>query len=129
MQREMGSDRPTGPIVATLIAIVLGAFALMVSDQMANHSKAIEAWVDSLGKWMPGSTGSGPSGAIGPYAGKETIALAAWLGSWAILFGVMRNSTPGVAKWARISVIALIIIALNFIDPVADFTFGWVEWL
>ena len=129
VQGGMAADRPTGPIVATLIAIVLGAFALMVADQVANHSKPFEAWVYSLGKWMPGSTGSGPSGAIGPYSGKETIALIVWLGSWAILFATMRNATPRVAQWTRIALIALVVIALNFIDPVADFTFGWVKWL
>jgi hypothetical protein len=129
VQRGMDSDRPTGPIVATLIAIVLGAFALMVADQMANHSRPIEAWVYSMGKWIPGAVGSGPAGSLGPFSGKEAIALIVWLASWAMLLGVMRNATPSVAKWARISMIALILITLNFIDPLADFTFGWVKWL
>jgi hypothetical protein len=76
---------------------------------------------------MPGATGTGPGGSIGPYSGKETLALAVWLLSWAVLFGALRKSSPGIAKSIRIFLIAIIVITVNFIDPVADWTFAFMK--
>jgi hypothetical protein len=121
------SRRTTGAIVATLMAIPCGEFALLLADKIANRSKAAEGWVFGFGKWMPGATGTGPGGSIGPYSGKETLALAVWLLSWAVLFGALRKSSPGIAKSIRIFLIAIIVITVNFIDPVADWTFAFMK--
>ncbi|MDR3419129.1 MAG: hypothetical protein P4L83_23380 [Nevskia sp.] len=120
--------RSTGPMVAALLAVPCGEFALLLADKIANRSKAMETLVYGTGKWIPGATGSGPGGAIGPYSGKETIALAVWLLSWAALHAFLRHSSPSITRSMRIFLIATILITVNFIDPVADVTFAFVNW-
>ena len=121
------AQRTTGALVATLMAIPCGEFALLLADKISNRSKAAEGWVFGFGKWMPGATGTGPGGSIGPYSGKETIALAVWLLSWAVLYAALRTSSPGIAKSIKIFLIAIIVITVNFIDPVADWTFAFMQ--
>lgn len=118
---------PTGPIVATMMAVLCGEFALLLADKVSNRSKAVEGWVFSLGKWMPGATGSGPGGSIGPYSGKETIALVVWLLSWAVLHAALRNRTTSIARSIKIFLILMIVITANFVDPIADWTFAFVK--
>lgn len=120
--------RPTGPVVAALMAVLCGEFALLLTDKISNRSKAFESRVYSLGKWMPGATGTGIDGSIGPYSGKETTALVVWCLSWAILHRAWRNSSPNMAKSLYIFLIGMIVITVNFIDPIADWTFAFVNW-
>jgi hypothetical protein len=120
---------PTGPIVATMMAVVCGEFALLLADKVSNRSKAVEGWVFSLGKWMPGATGSGAGGSIGPYSGKETIALAVWLLSWAVMHVTLRNRITSIAKSIKVFLILMIVITLNFVDPIAEWTFAFVNWM
>jgi hypothetical protein len=127
--RRAAGQRTTGPIVAAMMAVPCGEFALLLADKISNRSKEIEAWVFGYGKWMPGATGTGPGGSIGPYSGKETIFLAVWLCSWAVLHGILRNSSPSIAKSIKIFLIGTIAVTLNFIEPVADWTFAFVKWL
>ena len=128
LQRSAPGQRTTGPMVAALMAVPCGEFALLVADKISNRSKEMEAIVFGYGKWMPGATGTGPGGSIGPYSGKETIALAVWLVSWAVLHGILRNSSPSVATSIKIFLIGTIVVTVNFIDPVADWTFAFVNW-
>jgi hypothetical protein len=121
-------ERPTGPVVAALMAVLCGEFALLLADKISNRSKAIENRVYSLGKWMPGATGTGADGSIGPYSGKETIALVVWCLSWAILHAALRKASPSVAKSLYVFLIGLTVITVNFIDPIADWTFAFVKW-
>jgi hypothetical protein len=52
----------------------------------AHLSSGVKSAVHSLGKiWMPGAEG------IGPYSGKETIALVVWFASWFILHRLLRR--------------------------------------
>jgi hypothetical protein len=124
----MPPHRATGPIVATLMAIPCGEFSMLLADKIANRSKPAEGFVFGFGKWIPGATGSGPGGSIGPYSGKETIALLVWLLSWAVLFGLLRNSSPSIARSIKVFLIAMIVITINFIDPVSDWTFAFMKW-
>jgi hypothetical protein len=121
-------ERPTGPLVAALMAVLCGEFALLLADKISNRSKAMEARVYWLGKWMPGASGSGAEGSIGPYSGKETIALVVWCLSWAILHAALRNASLSVARSLYIFLIGLTVITVNFIDPIADWTFAFVKW-
>jgi hypothetical protein len=118
---------PTGPMVAAMMAVPCGELALLFADKVSNRSKAVEGWVFSLGKWMPGATGSGPGGSIGPYSGKETIALAVWLLSWVVLHVILRNRTISIAKSIKVFLILMIVITANFVDPIADWTFAFVK--
>ena len=76
----------------------------------------------------PSHTGTGPGGSIGPYSGKETIALVVWCLSWVILHAALRNASPSVAKSLYAFLIGLAVITVNFIDPIADWTFAFVKW-
>jgi hypothetical protein len=120
--------RPTGPVVAALMAVLCGEFALLLADKISNRSKVMEDWVYSLGKWMPGATGTGAGGSIGPYSGKETIGLVVWCLSWLILHAALRKASPNVAKSLYVFLICLVVITVNFIDPIADWTFAFVKW-
>jgi hypothetical protein len=78
----------SGPAAAAFVSAAIGCFAMMVAHHLsdADHSKAIESFLWSLGSWIPGSRN--PSklwGNIGSYTGKETVLLLAWLISWPIL--------------------------------------------
>ena len=75
-----------GAAQAALLAAMLGALALALSNLGAEASKSFQTTVHNLGKlWMPGAEG------IGPYSGKETIALVVWLASWWTLHLFLRT--------------------------------------
>lgn len=74
------NEKPTGIAAAAILAAAAGLLVLAASHLLAEYSKAGKEWVHAWGKaWMPGAQG------IGPYSGKETLALIAWLGSWVLL--------------------------------------------
>jgi hypothetical protein len=85
------SPRPSGPAAAAFLSLTLGLVALAISHVISQGSEAAKGFVHSLGKlWMPGAQG------IGPYSGKETIALIVWLGSWVILHWILRKREVSV---------------------------------
>lgn len=103
--------KPTGAAVAALLAAGLGMLTLALVNQLTAGSDAINAWVHSIGKlWMPGAQG------IGPYSGKETLALAAWLVSWAILHPTLRARELTMSRWLVVF-LAMVAVATTFIWP------------
>ena len=85
---------PGGIAVAAFMAAFAGTFTLAVVNVFTAASKGFNAWVHGVGKlWMPGAAG------IGPYSGKETLALIAWLGSWIVLHFVLRKKDLEVGRW------------------------------
>lgn len=69
-----------GTAYAAFLSAMLGCLALALVNLGTEISEAFRVRVHSLGKfWMPGAEG------IGPYSGKETIALLVWLATWVIL--------------------------------------------
>ena len=85
------TDKPTGIAAAAVLAPVAGLLVLAISHLVADASPAGQAWVHAWGKaWMPGAAG------IGPYSGKETLALLAWLGTWAIWHLVWRRKSANL---------------------------------
>lgn len=74
------NEKPTGIAAAAILAAAAGLLTLAAGHLLAEYSRAGKEWVHAWGKaWMPGAQG------IGPYSGKETLALIAWLGSWVLL--------------------------------------------
>ena len=74
-----------GAAQAALLAAMLGILTLALVNLGTEMSKAFTETVHKLGKlWMPGAQG------IGPYSGKETISLIAWLLSWFVLHRLLR---------------------------------------
>lgn len=69
-----------GRAVAAYWSTGIGLLTLAVVNLGTEISKAFQTTVHGIGKlWMPGAAG------IGPYSGKETLTLVAWLGSWLVL--------------------------------------------
>lgn len=86
MRETTSADITTGPAAAALVGTGLGLVALGLSHVLSERSEAITHAMQSLGNlWMPGAAG------IGPYSGKETVALLVWLLSWGVLHGVLRT--------------------------------------
>lgn len=69
-----------GRAVAAYWSAGIGLLTLAAVNLGTEISTAFKGSVHNIGKlWMPGAAG------IGPYSGKETLALVAWLGSWLLL--------------------------------------------
>ena len=80
------SNVTTGPAAAALVGVGLGLVALGLSQVFSERSEVFKHAMQSLGNlWMPGAPG------IGPYSGKETIALLVWLIGWAALHLALRK--------------------------------------
>ena len=105
------TERPTGAAGAALVAVGVGTMALAVSHILAERSTRAKDAIQALGNaWMPGAVG------IGPYSGKETIALIAWLGTWLVLHLLWKRRTVSVTT-STLSFLALIGIATTLLWP------------
>jgi hypothetical protein len=103
--------RPTGEAVAALLAAATGMLTLAFVNQVTAASVAVSAWVHGIGKaWMPGAQD------IGPYSGTETLALVAWLVSWAILHPALRTRELPLARWL-VAFLVMVAVATTFIWP------------
>jgi hypothetical protein len=71
---------PNGAAIAAYLAVMIGLLILATVAFACDLSKPFEQLVFGIGKmWMPGAAD------IGPYSGKETLGLLAWLVSWIAL--------------------------------------------
>src|SRR5713226_7300731 len=110
-----------GVAVAALMAAVVGMLTLAVVNIFTAASKGFNAWVHSIGKlWMPGAEG------IGPYSGKETLALVAWLGSWIILHLVLRKKDVEISRCFIVFLIGVGIATTLIWPPVFEHLAGWI---
>lgn len=110
-------EQPTGIAVAALWSAALGLLALAVSHIAADSSNAVEAWVHAWGKsWMPGAQG------IGPYSGKETLALLTWLGSWLWLHLVLRRREMNLTVSGVVFLVGIGLATTLLWPPIT----GWV---
>ncbi len=86
--------RATGEAVAALMAAMIGMLTLAMVNQFTAISPGFNTWVHSVGRlWMPGAAG------IGPYSGKETLAVVGWLVSWAVLHPALRARELTLSRW------------------------------
>jgi hypothetical protein len=84
---------PGGVAAAALASAMFGMLTLAVVNLFTAAFAGFNAWVHWVGKlWMPGADG------IGPYSGKETLALIAWLGSWAVLHLAFRKKDMQISR-------------------------------
>ena len=82
-------------------------------------SKAFNVWVHEVGKlWMPGAAG------IGPYSGKETLALVAWLGAWLILHFALRGKDLEISRWFIVFLVGVGIATTLIWPPVFEYLAG-----
>ena len=91
-----------GAAQAAVLATMIGLLTLAVVNLATDTSKAVQNRVHDIGKlWMPGAAG------IGPYSGKETLALVAWLLSWGILHFILRKK-----EWSNKVVIVIFLLGI-----------------
>jgi hypothetical protein len=103
--------RPTGEAVAALLGAAIGMLTLAFVNLATGASDAFNAWVHGIGKlWMPGAQG------IGPYSGKETLSVIAWLVSWAILHPALKARELALARWLVVFLV-MVAVATTFIWP------------
>ena len=111
--------RATGEAVAALMAAMIGMLTLAVVNQFTAISPSFNTWVHAIGKlWMPGAQG------IGPYSGKETLALVGWLGSWVILHFVLRKQDLEVSRWLVLFLAGVGIATTLIWPPVFEYLAG-----
>jgi hypothetical protein len=104
-----------GVAVAALMAAMIGMLTLAVVNLFTTASKGFNAWVHSVGKlWMPGAQG------IGPYSGKETLALVAWLVSWVVLDVALRRTEMKLSRWLIVFLIGVGIATTLIWPPVFE---------
>ncbi len=112
---------PGGIAVAAFMSAMLGMLTLAVVNAFTAASKDFNAWVYSVGKlWMPGAQG------IGPYSGKETLALIGWLGSWVILHLALRKKDVDVGRWFIVFLVGVGIATTLIWPPVFETIAHWI---
>lgn len=110
---------PGGAAVAALLSALIGMLTLAVVNVFTAASPAFNTWVHGIGKlWMPGAEG------IGPYSGKETLALAAWLVSWAVLHVAVGRRDLNVYRWLVVFVAGVGIATTLIWPPVFEYLAG-----
>ncbi len=106
---------PGGIAVASFLSAMLGMLTLAVVNIFTAASKDFNAFVYGIGKlWMPGAQG------IGPYSGKETLALVAWIGSWIILHMALRKKDVDISRWFIVFLIGVGLATTLIWPPVYD---------
>ena len=105
------APRPTGEAVAALLAAGIAMLTLAAINLAAELSGAFAAWLHGIGEmWMPGAAG------IGPYSGKETLTLVAWVVSWVILHPRLRAREMPLSRWLVVFLV-MVAVATTFIWP------------
>jgi hypothetical protein len=75
-----------GAAHAAILSAMTGILTIALVNLGTTISAGFKTSVHNLGKlWMPGAAG------IGPYSGKETIALVVWLVSWFVFHQVLKE--------------------------------------
>ncbi len=105
------SPLTTGPAAAALISVGLGLLVLGISQALSGASTRFKDAMQALGNlWIPGAQG------IGPYSGKETIAVLVWLLSWIMLHALLRKREVSVVL-AGIVALVLVGVATTILWP------------
>lgn len=93
---------PNGAAIAAMLAAMTGILALAAVATLSEASPAIATAVHGIGKlWIPGAEG------IGPYSGKETVALVAWLGSWLVLHRLLKDRELMAPFWLAVFLVGV----------------------
>ena len=96
-QTESSGLIPNGMAIAAYLSAMIGLLTLGIVVFTCEASKPFSEQVHAIGKlWMPGAEG------IGPYSGKQTLALLAWLVSWPILHALMGRRHLSGAFWLTV---------------------------
>ena len=110
---------PGGIAVGALMAPMVGMLTLAVVNVFTTASPAFNARVHNVGEfWMPGAQG------VGPYSGKETLALVGWLGSWVIMRFALRKRDLKVSRWLIVFLVGVGLATTLIWPPVFEYLAG-----
>jgi hypothetical protein len=120
MPGEMEPDPrdANGAYIAAFLAATFGLLVLALVHIGCEMSDSFKANVFAIGKaWIPGAQG------IGPYSGKETLMVVAWLGSWLPLHYLLRAKMLRLRPWFGVALAMLFAATLLLWPPV----WHWIE--
>ncbi|QRG66540.1 hypothetical protein [Brevibacillus choshinensis] len=110
----------SGEVAAALGGLWLGLAGVVFSHLWSTVDPAgSKPALLKLGIWIPGWWG------IGPFAGKETVGLAMWLGGWLALHFLLRRREVPVRPAATLFVIGFGFILILAWPPVYHALLGW----
>lgn len=110
---------PNGAAIAACLSAMIGLLVLGLVVFAAEASEPFAETVHAIGKlWMPGAE------RIGPYSGKETLMVLAWLGSWLILHGLLRRKQLDGGLWLTVFLVGVGTATLLVWPPVWQFLLG-----
>jgi hypothetical protein len=108
-----------GIAVAAYLSAMIGVLTLGIVAFLCEASTGISAKVHQIGKlWMPGAEG------IGPYSGKETLSLLAWVVSWIILHRLLRHKNVNEVLWLVVFLLGIGVASTLVWPPVWTFFLG-----
>jgi hypothetical protein len=82
------ADKPDGPGAAVILAAGIGILVLGLLTTLNEVSEAIHSFLDAFDG----------DGGVGPLSGKTILASAAFLGSWAVLWGLWRTKDVDIRR-------------------------------
>jgi hypothetical protein len=100
-------DKPDGPGAAAMLAAGIGVLTLGLTIILAELSTGIHDFLENF----QGSRG------VGTLAGKSTVAMIVWLGSWAGLHYVWRDKDIDIKKMFNVGLVLGLIGALFTFPP------------
>lgn len=102
-----------------MLAAMIGLLVLGIVHTTAQASTDFNTTVFNIGKaWIPNAAG------IGPYSGKETFMLIAWLASWIVLHFLLRNKTLNLTMVTITFMVGIALATLLVYTPFIDFLLG-----
>ena len=110
--------RFNGPDMAAILAAALGIFALGAVQlwvELDESGDSKESMQELGNLWIPRAE------EIGPYSGKETVMLAAWLVSWAVLYGLLRHKHVDPRPWFAVALFLVLAGVLGVWPPTWHF--------
>lgn len=114
----------SGEAAAALGGLWLGLAAL-VSSHIWSTADPVGSkhFLVKMGIWMPGWWG------IGPFSGKETIGLIAWLGGWLVLHFLLRRREVPMRTAVTLFLIGFSLVLVAVWPPVYHASVGWPSGL
>ncbi len=100
-------DKPDGPGAAAMVAAGIGVFTLGLTIILAELSTGIHDFLEAF----QGSRG------VGALAGKSTVAMIVWLGSWAALHYAWRVKDIDIKKMFKVGMVLGLIGAVFTFPP------------
>lgn len=119
MGKVESQTKTNGRAAAAILSATIGLLLMGIVNTATEASSSFSTFVLNVGKlWIPNATG------IGPYSGKETFMLVAWLGSWGLLHLALRKRSLNMKITAIVFIVGLALAAMLVYTPFIDFLLG-----